>query len=120
MLITIDPQAKTALFEQVTAAIRTAVVTGDLEPGERLPAARELATSLEVNMHTVLRAYRTLRTEGLIQVRPGRGTVVSAQHSRDYQPLRRALAELVREGDRVGLSRDGLADLVRHAPGATA
>ncbi len=119
MLLTIDPAAEAALFEQVATGIRAAVVAGELEPGQRLPAARELAAALEVNMHTVLRAYRTLREEGLIQVRPGRGTVVCAHSSADYQSLRQALADLVREGDRLGLSRTGLADLIRHAPGAT-
>jgi len=118
MLLTIDPTADSPLFEQVATGIRAAVVAGDLRPGERLPAARDLAAALEVNMHTVLHAYRTLREEGLIQVRRGRGTVVSTRSSTDYRGLRRALADLVREGDRLGLSRTGLADLIRHAPGA--
>ena len=77
MRIRLDPTIPGPLFEQLASSLRASVVDGRVAFGERLPAARELASALEVNVHTVLRAYRVLRDEGLIELHPGRGAVVA-------------------------------------------
>lgn len=56
--------------------MRRAVAEGTLGPGERLPAAQELAGVLQVNANTVLAAYRQLRSENLLEFRRGRGVHV--------------------------------------------
>lgn len=76
MLIRVDRRAATPLHEQVAGAIRTAVLDGEAPRGEKLPAARDLAESLSISLHTVLRAYQELRDEGLIELRRGTGAVV--------------------------------------------
>ena len=76
MFIALRPNGREPLYLQLVAAIRGAIVRGDVTPGERLPAARDLADSLGVNMHTVLKAYGVLRDEGVIELRRGRGAVV--------------------------------------------
>lgn len=76
MLWRVDPSSPVPLFEQLASSVRRAILDGDLQPGERLPSAKEVARSLEVNMHTVLRAYQILRDEGLVDLRRGRGAVV--------------------------------------------
>jgi GntR family transcriptional regulator len=58
VLIRIDPSSGESLFDQLAAAVRAEVGRGVLRPGDRLPAARELAASLDINVHTVLRAYQ--------------------------------------------------------------
>ena len=73
MLFRIDPTSAEPLFAQLAGQVRGAVLRGELTPGTRLPAARDLARSLEVNLHTVLHAYQDLRDEGLIELRRGRG-----------------------------------------------
>jgi len=65
------------LHEQVASAIRRAIADGEARPGERLPPARDLAEVLGVNANTVFRALRTLRDEGLLEFRRGRGITVS-------------------------------------------
>src|SRR5664280_1937765 len=72
----IDHSDQTPLHEQVAAEIRRAIGEGDPKPGERLPAARDLAAVLGVNNNTVLRALRTIRDEGLVEFRRGRGVTV--------------------------------------------
>jgi DNA-binding transcriptional ArsR family regulator len=69
----IDPTDSTPLHEQVAAEIRRAIREGDAQSGERLPPARDLAAILGVNNNTVLRALRSLRDEGLVEFRRGRG-----------------------------------------------
>jgi GntR family transcriptional regulator len=107
MLIRIDPGSSVPLFEQFAASVRAEVLRGSVVPGQRLPSARELAASLELNMHTVLRGYQLLRDEGLIELRRGRGAVVT-ERARDYAALAALLPTLVAEAKR-------LAALIREA-----
>jgi GntR family transcriptional regulator len=72
----IDPSDPLPLHEQVAAEIRRAIADGEAAPGERLPPARYLATVLGVNHNTVLRALHTLREEGILEFRRGRGITV--------------------------------------------
>lgn len=111
MLWTIDPAQSTPLFEQLAALVRRAVADGTLSSGEKLPAAKELAASLEVNQHTVLRAYQTLRDEGLVELRRGRGAVVIADDP-GLVRLHLMADELLAEAERMGLPHDDLVTLL--------
>ncbi len=79
------------LHVQVAAEIRRAIADGEAGSGERLPPARDLAAVLGVNANTVLRALRTLRDEGLLEFRRGRGVTVAGT------PERSAVTERARE-----------------------
>ena len=64
MLIRIDTQDPEPIYLQIARDVRRALASGSLGIGDRLPAARELAESLDVNMHTVLRAYAKYMRQG--------------------------------------------------------
>lgn len=115
MLIRIDPGSALPLFVQVAAAVRAEVVAGRLSPGDRLPPARDVATALEINVHTVLHAYQDLRDEGLIELRRGRGATVTAAAG-PLAALHAEVARLAERADAVGLSRDTLAALIKEMP----
>ncbi len=66
------------LYHQIATGLRERIESGDLPAGTRLPAERELARAVGVNRSTVVAAYDELEAEGLVDCRPGRGTVVSA------------------------------------------
>ncbi|SNX62857.1 DNA-binding transcriptional regulator YhcF (GntR family) [Streptomyces sp. TLI_55] len=78
MLVTIDRSSPQSLAEQIAASVRRNMADGKCSKGDRLPPARALARSLDINMHTVLRGYQILKEERLIELRPGRGAVVTA------------------------------------------
>lgn len=114
MILTVDPASALPLFEQLVTGIRGQIIGGSLSAGERLPAARELAESLDINVHTVLRAYQILRDEGFLDLRRGRGAIV-ADRARDYDELDRRVAGLVAEAQRLGLTPAALSSLIREA-----
>lgn len=111
MLIRIDPASGVALFDQLAAAVRAEIGRGALRPGDRLPAARELAASLDVNIHTVLRAYQELRDEGLVDLRRGRGATVT-EHGASPTELAGAVRSLVADARRLGVSAPTLVALI--------
>jgi GntR family transcriptional regulator len=115
MLWRIDPASDEALYAQLVVQVHLAVGRGELAPGDRLPAARELAGSLDLNVHTVLKAYQRLRDEGLIELRRGRGAVVTARAGADLPPVEEALAALVQAARAANLSAETTAVLVREA-----
>ena len=75
--VKVDRDEPTELHEQVAGEIRRAIAEGEAKPGERLPPAKDLAAVLGVNTNTVLRALRSLRDEGLLDFRRGRGVTVA-------------------------------------------
>lgn len=111
LLLRLDPDTGGPLHERIAAAVRRAIGAGEVAVGERLPAARDVAEALDVNVNTVLRAYRDLRDEGLIDLRRGRGaTVRSASVGRAR--LTTLVDALLAEGARLGASRADIISLL--------
>ena len=109
--VNIDRFDPLPLHEQVAAAIRRAIADGEVLSGERLPPARDLAAVLGVNTNTVFRGLRTLRDEGLLEFRRGRGVTVTG-----IGPERSALVakarELVALARRCGYRPEELAEII--------
>jgi GntR family transcriptional regulator len=72
----IDPNAPKLIYVQVADHITARIETGELAPGARLPAERDLATEYGVAYDTIRRATALLRDRGLILTIVGRGTFV--------------------------------------------
>jgi GntR family transcriptional regulator len=111
MLIRIDPGDPRPLHTQIELQVRAAIGDGTLPPGERLPPARELGEDIGVNVHTVLKAYGSLRDAGLIELRPRRGAMVasSAPPRQQLATMARGFIEQAREH---GLSSAEIVDLI--------
>jgi len=100
------------LHERIAAGVRRAIADGGVVAGEGLPTALQVADALGVHRNTVLRAYRMLRDEGTIELRPGRGARVRrAAPAADL--LREEIDLLLRAAAREGLDAEEAADLVR-------
>lgn len=113
MLFRVDHDSPVPLGEQIAASVRGAIADGVVRSGDRLPAARSLAESLGVNVHTVLRGYQRLKDERLIELRRGRGAVVTGRASPGRARLGEAAERLITEARSLGLDDDEIVALVR-------
>lgn len=76
MPLQLQPESHVPLYIQIRDQLRALVFAGDLRPGDRIPASRELAAQLGVHRTTVANAYAELEAEGLIRGHVGRGTFI--------------------------------------------
>ncbi len=100
-------------YRQVVYAATKAVVSGELAPGSAFPSVRELSQALKINPNTAQKVVAELTRAGLLEVRPGVGTVVAAPRRSSAAEKRRLLRDdierIVVEAKRLGVPR---ADLV--------
>jgi GntR family transcriptional regulator len=75
---TVSFQPGVSLYEQVIYAAQKAIVSGQLSPGQAFPSVRSLSVELKINPNTAHKIVTHLLEQGLLEVRPGLGTVVAA------------------------------------------
>lgn len=113
----IDRRSGVATYLQIVQQTKQALRLGVLEPGDRLPTAREVVEATAINPNTVLKAYRELEREGLVEARRGLGTFVrrtlggAAGASAADSPLRTELADWARRARSAGLEKDDVGAL---------
>jgi GntR family transcriptional regulator len=114
MLFRVLPSSPVPLGEQIAACVRGAIADGTATPGERLPPARQVADSLGINVHTVLRGYQRLRDESLIELRRGRGAVITAEAGTAGRArLTEAVHALIAQARELGLTDQDFLTLVQ-------
>jgi GntR family transcriptional regulator len=74
----IERRSGTAAYAQIVQQTRDALLLGHLRVGDQLPTAREVVAVTGINPNTVLKAYRQLDAEGIVETRAGAGTFVIA------------------------------------------
>ncbi|WP_017297892.1 PLP-dependent aminotransferase family protein [Nodosilinea nodulosa] len=81
--LALDSQSPSPYYQQIYEALRQAILTGRLNPRQRLPSTRSLASSLGVSRATVTQSYDQLLSEGYLQTAVGAGTYVCDQLPED-------------------------------------
>ena len=114
MLIEIDFNSEEAIYVQLRNQIIVAIATSQLKNGESLPSVRNMADDIGVNMHTVNKAYSSLRQDGFLKVDRRRGAVVSVDIDKinSLNKMRCLLKPLIASGIVKGVSRDEVKKLV--------
>ena len=111
----LDARSGVPTYFQLVQQVRQAVRLGILHPGDQLPTVKEVVASLAINPNTVLKAYRELDLDGIVEGRRGQGTFVSSQPP-PLQPervdaLRATLRNWVESARAAGFDEDAMADL---------
>ncbi|MFF1415101.1 GntR family transcriptional regulator [Streptomyces sp. NPDC058289] len=104
----IDRRSGIATYLQIVQQTKQALRLGLLEPGDKLPTAREVVEATAINPNTVLKAYRELEREGLVEAKRGLGTFIrkSLGGAPAESPLRAELADWARRARQAGMERD--------------
>src|SRR5437763_14375736 len=92
---------------------------GILQPGDQLPTVKEVVGALAINPNTVLKAYRELDLEGLVEGRRGQGTFVSREHPPahppDFTTVRDGLERWLATARAAGLDDESISALLADA-----
>ncbi|GAA1318157.1 GntR family transcriptional regulator [Leucobacter albus] len=75
-MIEIDPRSEVPIYQQIRDRIVEAIARGDLRPGDSLASVRQLAGQFGINSATVVKAYDSLRQEGLVRTNHKSGSVI--------------------------------------------
>ena len=103
-------------YRQIVYAATRAIVSGELLPGAPFPSVRELSQALKINPNTAQKVVAELVRDGLIEVRPGIGTTVTAGRRASAAERRALLSgeveQLVVEAKRLGLGEQDVLDAI--------
>jgi GntR family transcriptional regulator len=115
----VDVRPGRPLHDQVVFAVTKAVVTGQLAAGDAFPSVRALSQELQINPNTAQKIVATLIERGLLEPRPGIGTVVAAWRPAANPAKRAVLASqldrLVVEARQLGMTLSDVLDAIRKA-----
>jgi GntR family transcriptional regulator len=105
-----------SLYEQVVYAAKKAIISGQLRPGDPFPSVRTLSKELKINPNTAHKVVMHLVTAGLIETRPGIGTVVAvlpeSSPKERTQLLGNEIEQLVVEAKKLGIGLDDMIDSI--------
>ena len=97
MVITVQLESTTPLYQQIQMQVIAGIAHGDLTPGDRLPSVRVLADQLGINLHTVNKAYRELQSEGYVVIAGRAGARITDPHGTGDVARRKKAREAVTE-----------------------
>ena len=114
----VDPRSGVPLYVQIVQQIKHAIEVGAVQPGDPLPTVRQLAGELTIAPNTIVKAYNELQAIGLIESRPGVGTVVAANldgsvRRQQVEALFERLRAVVRDAAGLGIEPEELVDRLK-------
>lgn len=113
--ILVDLDDAVPIYAQIERQVRALLGSGFWKAGDRIPSVRETAVRLHVNPLTVMKAYRNLQGEGLLESRPGAGVYASrvapAPRAARKEAVRKVLEEALAEASAHGLTHEEVCDL---------
>ena len=109
-MFSIDPMSRTPVYEQIIEQLQHFILTGIMNPGDKMPSVRNLSVSLRINPNTIQKAYTELDRQGLTYSVPGKGVFISESAVDILQTKERSklveLTKLIAALKLAGISKD--------------
>jgi GntR family transcriptional regulator len=110
----LDPRSGVPTYLQLVHQVKQAQRLGMLQTGDQLPTVKEVVAQLAINPNTVLKAYRELDREGIVEGQRGRGTFVAPRAeiaAPDRSALAAGLESWIQQAKNAGCDEDDIAAL---------
>ena len=117
MMLLVDPRSATPPYEQLRVQVLTAVRSGELAPGDKLPTVRRLAEDLGLAANTVARAYRELERDEVIETRGRNGSFIAASGDLAQRQVQVAAAAFAGKARQLGVAPEEALAFARAALG---
>ncbi len=112
MWFSISFSSPVPIYVQIVDKLKTLINSGQIKPGEYLPSVRALAQSLGVNMHTVLKAYKVLESEGIVKVERGEGYMVVKTDEKAQREVLDELSKLILKAQMLNVKKSEIISLI--------
>jgi GntR family transcriptional regulator len=118
LMFATDLKSGVPLYRQIIEQVKFGIARGNLAPGDQLPTVRQLAVDLSINPNTVIRAYRELEIEGILETHQGSGTFIGTRKP-EIDPLEKQrmlsqiLTDLLARASSYGLTLDDVLEGLR-------
>lgn len=77
MFLELELNSDVPVYTQIAQQLVEGIASGALQPGDPLPSVRSLASDLRIKLHTVNKAYQSLKKEGFLQVHRNKGIIIT-------------------------------------------
>jgi len=110
-------QSGEPIYEQIVRAVKKAIASGQLVPGQQMPSVRVISRELGVNPNTVQKSISKLTDEGVLETHPGQGCFVAnrqpSQRNEQLKVLKPMIEQLLIEAAHHGLALEELLHLIK-------
>lgn len=118
MTYLLDTRSGIPIYRQIIEQVKVAIASGKLKTGDQLPTVRRLAVDLSINLNTVIRAYRELELEGVLEMQQGSGTFVSSRKPeidllKKQRMIDQIVADMLARASSYGISMEELVEAMR-------
>lgn len=115
-MINIDIKSGVPIYEQIIEGIKKFIISGVMNPDEKLPSVRELGRKLTINPNTIQKAYRELERQGYIYTVIGRGNFVSSldnfKNEAKIEELKDEMIKTLEELSFLGVTKEEIVNLI--------
>ena len=118
MTYLLDTRSGIPIYRQIIEQVKVAIASGKLKTGDQLPTVRRLAVDLSINLNTVIRAYRELELEGVLEMQQGSGTFVSNRKPeidllKKQRMIDQIVVDMLARASSYGISMEELVEAMR-------
>jgi len=110
-------QSGEPIYEQIVRAVKKAIASGQLVPGQKMPSVRVISRELGVNPNTVQKSISKLTDEGVLETNPGQGCFVAnrlpSRRNEQLKALEPLVDQLLIEAAHHGLFLEDLLHLIK-------